>query len=157
MRTAVLHVTLVFSSVGATAANLTVGDTQYSPACEARSWHQSEARLRRVAAARSPASLVALTSTYVCGNGPAARKALSRAAPRRVLWVRAGTGEETTKDLVEATSLQPHRGRAWDVAVESDFPDVIVSFLVDEACAHSAKFRLLGSGWILVEMQDARD
>jgi len=142
----------------AAAVDLKIGDTEYSQSCSKGEWREVDSQLRKVAEERSPSNLASLVHTYVCGKGKAAELALLRSAPRLVTQGLSGSGEETTIRLVETReSVAPHGGQAWRVSVQNEYPDVAVSFFVNEVCGHTATFRLAGPSWLLVRIDDGCD
>jgi len=151
--------TLAFvASSAAAAGNLTIGDVEHPPSCSKAAWAGIAQQLQQAAGERAPDRLVELARTYVCGQGTRAEQALLRAAPRFVTQVLSGTGEDTTTRLVESQgTIAPHGGRAWDLTVRDDHPDVSFMFFADEACVHGATFRPFGNGWMLVRVEDACD
>lgn len=149
---------ILLASTAAAAGRLTIGGVEHSPGCERAAWADVALQLRKAADGRAAESLVSLARTYVCASGSRAEQALLRAAPRFVTQVLSGTGEETTTRLVESQgTVSPREGRAWDVTVQDNHPDVSLSFFADEACVHGATFRPFGDGWMLVRVEDACD
>jgi hypothetical protein len=132
-------------------------DERRLPSCQEHQWAHVAEQLRNAARERLAESLVSLVHTYVCGKGASAERVLHRSTPELVLSEASGTGAETTRTFVKAKSLHPHGCKAWDVSVENDPPDVAVSFFVNEACVHVARFRYAGPAWLLVQIGDGCD
>jgi hypothetical protein len=158
MRLILVLAILAFHASTVLAVDLKIGDIDYSPSCTKPEWQEIDLQLRKVADTRAPSSLASLAHTYVCGKGKRAEQVLLRSAPRLVTQGLSGSGEEATTRLVETKGfISPHAGRAWGASIQNNYPDVLVSFFVDEACGHTATFRLTGSAWLLVRTDDGCD
>lgn len=151
---------LCIATSTASAMNLTVEDSGYAAACLPAQWRHTEEQLR-VSAKVNVDALVWLVHTYICGTGASAKRVLMQSAPAYVRYVNDSTGETHKAWLVpRGAAVSPRESLAWSANVqnaEGRFPEITVSFHVNEACMHEASMRPVADKWLIVAVADACD
>jgi hypothetical protein len=142
----------------AVAKPLSIGDVSYPESCTKAEWPRIKAMLIDSARGRSEEELQKIAYTYMCGHGKAATKELLSHSPKKVLSLSAGSGQDTTKEFVQAAeALSPQGGSVWGVELSIIDTRVQITFRPDEACVRSITFIQKAKNWLVNQIEEYCD
>lgn len=140
-------------------ADLDLNGTRLRPACSAEVWPAASAAIAQAAAGRDAAPLGTLLQAYLCDEGETASALLRRHAPRRIVEISEGTGQDRSRQRVDAAeALAPRGGRVYGLSVQARREGLVeAQWHADEACVRSVSLAHRGGTWRFVEIGSACD
>lgn len=140
------------------AKRLSIGDVTYPESCTKTEWTRIKAKLIESARERPGEELAQIAYTYMCRHGEAATKSLLTHSPKKILSLSEGSGQDATKELVEATeALTPQGGNVWGAEVSTIDDRVQIIFRPDEACIKTISFISKARKWLVNQIEESCD
>jgi len=142
----------------ATAKPLSIGDVTYPESCTKAEWTRIKSKIIELTRGRPGEELHKIAYTYLCGHGEAATKELLSHSPKKILSISEGSGQDSTKELVEAAdALTPQGGSVWGAEVSMSDARIQITFRPDEACIKSIAFISKARNWLVNQIEESCD